>query len=100
MNDDSVQEEEDTSGAEGGGGIIAPSPTIWTDAGAWSDRERERIEQECSDVGGHEASYQRMTSNLRTAQNQLSNFGDERPISFVGFAPGSSLEPYGSIRTS
>jgi hypothetical protein len=58
--------------------------------------ERARIEQECSDVAAHEASQQRVAARLRTVQNQLSNFGDERPISFVSFAPGSSLVATGS----
>jgi len=58
--------------------------------------ERERIERECADVAAHESSYRDLASRLRGVQNQLSNFGDERPISFVTFSPGSSVVATGS----
>ena len=37
-----------------------------------------------------------MPGELRGVQNQLSNFGDDRPISAVAFAPGSGLCATGS----
>lgn len=58
--------------------------------------ERSRIQAECADVAAHEASYRELGGRLREVQNQLSNFGDERPISFVTFAPGSSVVATGS----
>ena len=58
--------------------------------------ERARIEAECSDVAAEEVKHQKLASRLRTVQNQLSNFGDERPISFCCFAPGSGHVATGS----
>ena len=58
--------------------------------------ERERITSELSDVAAHEASHQRLAARLKGVSNQLSNFADERPISFVCFAPGSSMVATGS----
>jgi U4/U6 small nuclear ribonucleoprotein PRP4 len=58
-------------------------------AAARVQAERDRIELESSDVAAHEATHRKLTGRLRTVENQLSNFGDERPISFVSFAPGT-----------
>lgn len=58
--------------------------------------ERERITQECTDVTADAAAHSTLNSSLKNVQNQLSNFGDERPISMVAFAPGSSVIATGS----
>ena len=58
--------------------------------------ERARVERECADPAAHEAVYQHLNGRLRSVENELSNFGDERPVSFVCFAPGSSVLATGS----
>ena len=60
------------------------------------ERERQQIEAQCSDVMAHETKLQSLSDDLRGVQNQLSNFGDERPISSVCFSPGSGLCATGS----
>ena len=58
--------------------------------------ERARVEAECTDVTSDEATHHKLAARLRTVQNQLSNFGDERPISFCCFSPGSRFVATGS----
>ena len=58
--------------------------------------ERERISRECTDPGTHELEVQRLGTRLKAVTNQLSNFGDERPISFCSFSPGSGYVATGS----
>jgi len=37
-----------------------------------------------------------MTSELSRVENQMSNFGDERPVSYCAFAPGGGYLATGS----
>ena len=60
------------------------------------EAERRRVEAECADVGAHERSLRDMGARLRGVENQLSNFADERPISFCSFSPTSSTVATGS----
>lgn len=60
------------------------------------DAERRQIETQCKDVTAQEATMLSLESGLRGVQNQLSNFGDDRPISAVAFAPGSGYVATGS----
>lgn len=58
--------------------------------------ERERLEAQCADVAAHESSQRELSVKLKGVQNQLSNFADERPVSYVAFAPRSELCATGS----
>ena len=58
--------------------------------------ERAKVEAQANDAAGHEAGLGQLRSRLKGVQNQLSNFGDERPVSFVAFAPGSRTCATGS----
>lgn len=60
------------------------------------EAERTRVEREASDVAAYENSLSELGRRLKGVANQLSNFADERPISFVAFAPGSQLVATGS----
>ena len=43
-----------------------------------------------------EVAHGKLSTRLRSVQNQLSNFADERPVSFCCFAPGSAYVATGS----
>lgn len=60
------------------------------------EAERERVRAECANVGADDLRHARLSTRLKGVQNQLSNFGDDRPISFVSFAPGSQVVATGS----
>lgn len=53
-------------------------------AGARIAAERARIEQQCADQAAYEGAQRDLAVKLKGVQNQLSNFADERPVSFVG----------------
>ena len=50
--------------------------------------ERAAVEARCAAVTGFERDNALLASKLSGVQNQLSNFGDERPVSYCAFAPG------------
>jgi len=54
------------------------------------------VEREAADVTAHETAHTELSRRVKGVQNQLSNFADERPISFVAFAPGSQMVATGS----
>ena len=58
--------------------------------------ERERVLAHCADVTAIETQSAAMTAELRRVENQMSNFGDERPVSCCAFAPGSTVCATGS----
>ena len=60
------------------------------------EAERARVEREAADVTAHETAHTELSRRVKGVQNQLSNFADERPISFVAFAPGSQMVATGS----
>jgi U4/U6 small nuclear ribonucleoprotein PRP4 len=60
------------------------------------EAERKQIEAQCNDVTSQESTQIGLEGELRGVQNQLSNFGDDRPISAVAFSPGSGLCATGS----
>merc|ERR1719217_1551865 len=60
------------------------------------EAERKQIEEHCNNVTAQEATMLNLESDLKGVQNQLSNFGDDRPISAVAFSPGSGVCATGS----
>ena len=58
--------------------------------------ERGKVEAYCADPPKAEADVLALEQSLSTVSNQLSNFGDARPVSFVAFAPGSHMCATGS----
>ena len=58
--------------------------------------ERAAVEARCADVTGFERDNALLASKLSGVQNQLSNFGDERPVSYCAFAPGGGTCATGS----
>eukprot|EP00962_Isochrysis_galbana_P025820 scaffold7991_cov106-Isochrysis_galbana.AAC.3 len=58
--------------------------------------ERARVRAHCADVTAVEAEAGAMSAELSRVENQMSNFGDERPVSYCAFSPGSTLLATGS----
>jgi len=59
-------------------------------------RERAEAEKRCHEPTAEVAAYTSLENHLSGVQNQLSNFGDDRPVSFIAFSPGSDMCATGS----
>eukprot|EP00310_Coccolithus_braarudii_P012532 CAMPEP_0183354302 /NCGR_PEP_ID=MMETSP0164_2-20130417/37225_1 /TAXON_ID=221442 /ORGANISM="Coccolithus pelagicus ssp braarudi, Strain PLY182g" /LENGTH=519 /DNA_ID=CAMNT_0025527157 /DNA_START=80 /DNA_END=1636 /DNA_ORIENTATION=+ len=58
--------------------------------------ERAETERRCGDPTSEVSAYKSLEHYLGAVENQLSNFGDDRPVSFIAFSPGSKMCATGS----
>uniref|UniRef100_A0A7S0IV16 Pre-mRNA processing factor 4 (PRP4)-like domain-containing protein n=1 Tax=Calcidiscus leptoporus TaxID=127549 RepID=A0A7S0IV16_9EUKA len=58
--------------------------------------ERADAQRKCGDPASEVSAYKTLEHHLVAVENQLSNFGDDRPVSFVAFSPGSAMCATGS----